>query len=191
MYCPLAAQPTTIIRSIEAQTPSTKLQESVLSEVFDHFRDHPIRFEAFAARIFQMVDNRVVIDEVTRATMDGGRDAVGRYLLGLKDDPVFAEFALEAKCYRPALNDAKPNTVGVKEVSRLISRLKHRQFGVLVTTSAVARQAYLEVREDKHPVIFITGKDISEILIEHGFNTKTMVKQFLNSQFPINGGTIK
>jgi hypothetical protein len=50
-------------------------------------------------------DQRVIIDEITRASVDGGRDAVGRYLLGLSDDPVYAEFSLEAKCYRPAWAD--------------------------------------------------------------------------------------
>ncbi len=37
-------------------------------------------------------------------------------------------------------------TVGVADVARLISRLRQRQFGVFVTTSVVARQAYKEVR---------------------------------------------
>jgi hypothetical protein len=31
--------------------------------------------------------------------------------------------------------------VGVREISRLISRLRHRQLGVLVTTSAIARRS--------------------------------------------------
>jgi hypothetical protein len=35
-------------------------------------------------------------------------------------------------------------TSGVREMSRLISRLRHRQFGVLVTTSYVDNQAYRE-----------------------------------------------
>lgn len=95
------------------------------------------------------------------------------------------EFALEAKCYRPGLNAAQPNTVGVKEVSRLISRLRHRQFGVLVTTSAIAKQAYEEVRDDRHPVIFISGKDIAEILIDKGFNTPEVVNNLLKDEFPI------
>ena len=43
-----------------------------------------------------------------------------------------------------------------------------RQFGVLVTTSYVARQAYKEIREDTHPVIIISGKDIVETLKKAG-----------------------
>jgi len=55
------------------------------------------------------------------------------HLLGPASDPVAVEFALEAKCY------AANHGVGVRETSRLIFRLRHRQFGVLVTTSYLAR----------------------------------------------------
>jgi len=184
-YRPLVAEPTTVIRSVEQQTPDSPLKASILECVWSHFKDAPIAFEAFAARIYQMTDSRVVIDEITRGTIDGGRDAIGRYLLGLPDDPVYAEFSLEAKCYRPPTSGVAPNTVGVKEVSRLISRIRHRQFGVLVTTSLVARQAYEEVREDRHPILFISGRDISEILIDKGFNTVERVAALLASEFQV------
>jgi hypothetical protein len=182
-YRQLVAEPTTVIRSVEQQTPDTSLKTSILECVWSYFKDSPIEFEAFAARVYQMTDARVIIDEVTRGTIDGGRDAIGRYLLGLPDDPVYAEFSLEAKCYRPPLNGIAPNSVGVKEVSRLISRIRHRQFGVLVTTSVVARQAYEEVREDRHPILFVSGRDISEILISNGFNTVERVAAFLATEF--------
>jgi hypothetical protein len=135
-----------------------------------------------------MHDQRVIIDKITRASVDGGRDAVGRYLLGLSEDPVYAEFSLEAKCYRPAWDGEGANTVGVREVSRLISRIRHRQFGVLVTTSAVGRQAYEEVREDRHPIIFLSGKDIAEILMTNGFNTRERVNVLLQREFPVSRG---
>ena len=184
-YRPLVAEPTTVIRSVEQQAPGTPLQASILECVWSHFKDVPIAFEAFAARIYQMTDARVIIDEITRGTIDGGRDAIGRYLLGLQNDPVYAEFSLEAKCYRPPINGHSPTTIGVKEVSRLISRIRHRQFGVLVTTSVVARQAYEEVREDRHPILFISGRDISEILIANGFNTVERVAALLASEFQV------
>lgn len=184
-YRPLVAEPTTVIRSAEQQTPDTPLKASILECVWKHFQDTPIAFEKFAARIYQMTDSRVIIDEITRGTIDGGRDAVGRYLLGLSDDPVYAEFSLEAKCYRPPINGLPPNTVGVKEVSRLISRIRNRQFGVLVTTALVARQAYEEVREDRHPILFISGRDMAEILISNGFNTVERVTGLLASEFKV------
>lgn len=183
IYKALTSEPTTIIRSIDQQTPQYNLQEKILEKIFEHFKNDPNVFEAFAAKVYSLSDARVIIDEITRGVIDGGRDAIGRYLLGLDDDPVYMEFALEAKCYRPGLNERSPNTVGVKEVSRLISRLRHRQFGVLVTTSVIAKQAYQEVREDRHPVIFISGKDITEILITKGYNTIELVSNLLTNEF--------
>lgn len=180
---PLTAEPTTIIRTGQEQTPDAQ-QAALLERVWRRFERHPIAFEAFAARIFAMLDRRVIVDSITRGVVDGGRDAFGRYLLGLDTDPVYAEFSLEAKCYRPPLNGQAPVTVGVSEVSRLISRISHRQFGVLVTTSVVGRQAYQEVREDRHPIVFICGRDIAEILIRNGYSNPERVDELLASEFP-------
>ena len=185
-YDALTAESTTVIRGAEMQMPDTATKTAILECVWDHFKDAPRAFEAFAARVFQMHDQRVIIDEITRASVDGGRDAIGKYLLGLSDDPVYAEFSLEAKCYRPPLNGHAANTVGVKEVSRLISRIRHRQFGVLVTTSVIGRQAYEEVREDRHPIIFFSGKDIADILTTNGFNTPALVKNMLRNEFEVS-----
>ncbi|WP_281972380.1 restriction endonuclease [Ruegeria faecimaris] len=183
----LTAESTTDIREPAEQFPTSPAKISILRAVWTHFKDNPVAFEAFAARIFQMHDQRVIIDNITRASVDGGRDAVGRYLLGLDDDPVYAEFSLEAKCYQPPFEGAKPTTVGVADVARLISRLKHRQFGALVTTSVIGRQAYKEVREDRHPIIFLCGKDIADILSSNGFNTAQLVETFLKNEFEISG----
>jgi hypothetical protein len=184
IYRALTAERTTVIRSAADQIPTAPGAREILSVVWRHFENAPYAFEEFAARIFQMHDARVVIDEVTRASVDGGRDAIGRYRLGLSADPVHVEFALEAKCYRPPLNGDAPNTVGVREISRLISRLRHRQFGVLVTTSLVARQAYEEVRDDRHPIIFLSGKDIVEILASNGYGSAPATKVWLMAEFP-------
>jgi len=73
--------------------------------------------------------------------------------------PSPSTFALEAKLY-----DLSGSGVGVAEVARLISRLRHRQFGVLVTTSYVAKQAYQEIRADQHPVVILAGRDIVDLL---------------------------
>ena len=186
-YRALTTESTTVIRSREEQLPDSPTKTAILETVWEHFKGAPYTFEAFAARLFQMHDQRVIIDEITRAAVDGGRDAVGRYLLGLSDDPVYAEFSLEAKCYRPPLNGKRANTVGVKDVSRLISRIRHRQFGVLVTTSVIAPQAYEEVREDRHPIIFFSGKDITDILTTNGFNTPNLVKDMLQNEFDVKG----
>ena len=192
-YDPLCAEATTTIRTEQEQTPQTPLERRILKALWNHFhaeekeqkRKSALVFERFGAFVFKLHGEKVVIDEITRGSVDGGRDAIGRYQLGFDDDPVYAEFSLEAKCYRPPLDGQSPNTVGVKEVSRLISRIRHRQFGVLVTTSVIARQAYQEVREDSHPIIFICGRDIAEILIKAGYNSAEQVSRLLNDEFPV------
>jgi len=116
--------------------------------------------------------------DVTRPWRDGGRDAVGECLLGPHSDPVAAEFALEAKCYAPT------NSVGVRETSRLISRLRHRQFGVLVTTSYLDAQAYREIREDGHPVVILAGRDVIERLKARGLDNNAVLRKRLHDAYP-------
>lgn len=50
------------------------------------------------------------------------------------------------------------------EKSRLISRIRYRQFGVLITTSYVHKQAYKGNIEDGHPILVISATDIVNIL---------------------------
>jgi hypothetical protein len=121
-----------------------------------------------------MADGYVGSYEVTRASVDGGRDAVGEYRIGPAADPVSVTFALEAKLYDPA-----GGGVGVSDVARLISRLRHRQFGVLVTTSYVARRAYQEVRANQHPVVILAAADIVSLLRAKGYPAPPSVSQWL------------
>ena len=170
LYNALTSKRTISIRSVSEQLPNNKTSMKLLETLFNFFMNEPTLFEYLAAEIYKMTDSKIIIDEITRGSVDGGRDAIGRIKLGLNEDPIFADFALEAKCYNPGFNNKKINTVGVKEVSRLISRIRNRQFGILVTTSAISKQAYEEVRSDNHPIIFLSGKDIINILIEKGLN---------------------
>ena len=118
-----------------------------------------------------MSEPRVERVDVTRPWRDGGRDAVGDFTIGPRADPITVEFALEAKCYQPGRN-----AVGVREVSRLISRLRHRQFGVLVTTSYVHSQVYQEIRDDGHPVVILSGADIVTVLKGRGLDSPAVVR---------------
>lgn len=111
--------------------------------------------------------------DFTRQSRDGGRDAIGYYRIGEGASAVLVEFALEAKCY------ALESSVGVKEISRLISRLRYRQFGILVTTSFVAAQAYKEIMEDQHPIVIICASDIIKLLIRHGINDLETLDRWL------------
>jgi hypothetical protein len=176
-YSPLQAPPTVIVRSRDQQLPGPA-DEPLLDAVYRHFADRPYDFEQFAADLWQIFEPHVDRIDVTRPWRDGGRDAVGDYLLGPGEDPVAVEFALEAKCYGAA------HSVGVRETSRLISRLRHRQFGVLVTTSYVHSQAYQEIREDGHPVVILAGRDLINILKARGYQTASAIRRHLNESYP-------
>jgi hypothetical protein len=182
----LAAKPAVETRTREEQLPDNDLERKILASVYNYFKNNPTAFEACAAALaqFQNPENYVT-DEITRRSVDGGRDAIGRYKLGPPADPITVDFALEAKCYRPELpgQTGTARQVGVKETARLISRLRHRQFGILITTSYVGPQAYREIREDKHPVILLCGRDITRLLIDKGYTSVEAVGRWLR-QFP-------
>ena len=117
--------------------------------------------------------------DLTRRYRDGGRDGIGRLRIGRPDTSVLVDFAIEAKCY------GTNSSVGVREVSRLISRLRHRQFGVIVTTSWLHDQAYKEIVEDGHPVMILAGKDLVELLRETGLQDSAAVLTWLKTSFPL------
>jgi hypothetical protein len=91
------------------------------------------------------------------------------------------DFVLEAKCKQPSVN----NSSGVSETTRLISRFRHRQFGIFVTTSCIHEQAYGEIIEDSHPVLVIAGADICDILLKSGFNSVEAVEHWLKTNFSV------
>jgi restriction endonuclease Mrr len=66
-----------------------------------------------------------------------------------------------------------------------VCAIRHRQFGVLVTTSVIARQAYEEVREDRHPIVFLSGKDIADILVANDYGTPASVRELLEVEFSL------
>lgn len=177
-YRPLVAPPTVITRTPAEQIPTSKAGLNLIALIHRHFAATPTGFEHFAAELWQRSEPRVQSVDVTRPWRDGGRDAVGTFAIGPHADPISVEFALEAKCYGPT------NSVGVREVSRLISRLRHRQFGVLVTTAHVNRQAYSEIRVDEHPVVIISGADIVEILRLAGLDDRIALQRHLDGQYP-------
>ena len=171
-YKALAATRSLSHRKREEQLPRDRLQRQLIETILAAYCEDSVGFERFAAEFFQMTESNVEAYELTRPWRDGGRDAMGLYRIGHLGDSIDVEFALEAKCYTT-------RAVGVREMSRLISRLRHRQFGVLVTTSYLHDQAYKEIKEDLHPVLVICGRDIADGLIENGFNTPESVRQFI------------
>ena len=158
----LCATPVSAVRTREEQLPVDPFQIALLSKIRNRFSEHPYGFERVAAYIMRLSDPKFVRWEMTRFSADGGRDATGKYLIGPGAAAFAVDCALEAKCY------AATNQVGVREVSRLISRLRHRQFGILATTSYLGDQAYREIIEDRHPVVVVAARDIAQILVRTG-----------------------
>jgi hypothetical protein len=184
LYRPLQAKHTSHVRSVAEQLPLEDSKKALLFKLYRYFNSTPGRFEYFAADIFRMSDPRVIAEGVIRNPVDGGYEAFGRYILGLAADPIYVGFTLEGKCYNPGFGQRKRKSVGVKETFRLISRLKNRQIGVLVTTSVIAEQAYQEARAGKYPVIFLCGSDIVSILYERGISTVKALEEWLSENYP-------
>lgn len=182
-YRPLRAVPSLEYRTKAEQLPGDEAGRAILAAIRARFADAPVQFEECAAKLVQLMDSQFVSCDVTRPSRDGGRDAVGLYRIGYGTASIQVDYALEAKCYGP------DNSIGTREVSRLISRLRHRQFGVIVTTSFLHSQAYQEIKEDKHPVIVVSARDIVSIFAKAGLTSVGDVIKWLAVNFPDSAGT--
>ncbi|MGW3127647.1 restriction endonuclease [Streptomyces sp. NPDC001123] len=178
-YAPLLAPSTTVIRSKADQLPDDQEGQAILDTIRAYFQGREHDFEACAVAVWRLMAPRTGACDLTRPSRDGGRDAVGQYILGPAAATIAIDFALEAKCY------SATNSVGVREVSRLISRLRHRNFGVLVTTSYFHKQVQEEVHEDGHPIALVCGRDMVDVLRQHGYTTGSAVQRWLEQSFPL------
>jgi hypothetical protein len=177
VYRPLKSTRSIEHRTKAEQLPSNTGDEVIIRTLHQYFAGRPHDFERCAAAIARLMLPDIAELDLTRPSRDGGRDAVGKLRLGRGAGSILVDFALEAKCYGPE------NSVGVREMSRLISRLRHRQFGILVTTSYVDLQAYREIKEDEHPIIVIAATDIVALLRSNGHADVESVKRWLEREF--------
>ena len=146
-----------------------------IAAIRNRYKDNPYGFEACATDIISKMDKNFVDFSLTRPWRDGGRDALGFYVIqtgGKANYPLKIDCALEAKCY------SEGTAVGVKQMSRLISRIRYRQFGVMITTGSVDTQAYQEVVEDGHPILIVTASDIATILRNNAINSTNVNTRF-------------
>lgn len=160
-YCALMCKAERTIKSREEQLPSTKNGQKMLETLQQFFikKDHGYSFESFANNLAQFMDNAIVDISTTRPYKDGGFDGIGKYkIFSNSDNEVLVDFYLQAKCYK------SDDAVGVADTARLISRIKDRQFGIMFTTSYLAKQAFQELIEDGHPIVLINGRIIIDYL---------------------------
>lgn len=159
------------------QLQSDEEGNKCLAFIRNYYSAFPQAFEACATDIVSKMDTNFVDFSLTRPWRDGGRDAVGHYVIsagGKANYPLKIDCALEAKCY------SENHAVGVREMSRLISRIRYRQFGIMVTTSSIDAQAYSEVVEDGHPILLVTASDIASVLRKNAI-TSHNIKEWLLS----------
>jgi hypothetical protein len=174
----LMAPRTRVFRKPAEQLPEDEQGIGMIEVMRSHFNGRPHAFEYCAAALARLMIPDITGLDVTRPSRDHGRDAVGQLRLGSGPSGILVDFALEAKCY------GARSVVGAEDMSRLISRLRHRQFGVLVTTSYVTPQIYEEIKEDEHPIIVIAARDIVELLRRHGRGSVEAVRAWLAEEFP-------
>ena len=153
------------------QLQSNEAGQKCLMKIRSYYKNNPFGFENCAKAILEKMDNKFQDFSLTRPWRDGGRDALGYYVIGSASKanyPLRIDCAMEAKCY------AENHAVGVREMSRLISRIRYRQFGVLITTSYVHKQAYKEIIEDGHPILVISATDIVNILRRNAISSENI-----------------
>lgn len=180
-YRPLQANRSLEYRTKDEQLPASSDGRAVVQCIHQYFANEPHAFEHCAAGLARLMISEIANIDVTRPSRDGGRDAIGQMRIGTGASAILVDFALEAKCH------ALTGGVGVRPMSRLISRLRHRQFGILVTTSYVDRQAYQEIKEDQHPIIVIAASDIVALLKDHGYSDPVSALSWLKSNYPLDG----
>lgn len=151
----LATPPEVHARTVADQLPQNDREERVLAAVRS-LSDR--QFEFFTKELLKLMDKRFFDLKVTRQVVDHGRDVVGQYRVGHDGHSLFLDICAEAKHWNE-------RAVGVYEVMRLISRIKHRDFGIIVTTSHFHTNVQDELIEDGHPILMISGGDIARILM--------------------------
>ena len=157
IYTPLQAARQVVPRTKIDQMAATERERAVLNAVHSGLSHR--EFEFAAADIVELMDTRFMDLAVTRFAGDRGRDVLGTYRVGHGWHKVSLSAAVEAKHW------GVKKGVGVKPMARLISRLRHRDLGVFMTTGYFDRQVQEELIEDRHPVILVSGGDIARILI--------------------------
>ena len=155
-YEPLVTEETPKPRPTREQVPAPGLE----TEIVEKLQSLTARQFEYAVRdLLELMG--YIEPRVTPAVRDNGRDVVAKYRAGYGDHSLLLDVSCEAKRW------GKGNAVGVAELARLIARLRHKDFGVFVTTSTFNDQAQKELIADGHHVILIAGGDIAKILIGH------------------------
>lgn len=170
-YRTLTATSTDPVRSRDKQLPSDVAGNEILEAIGNHFSGGA-DFHAFALSVWRM------IAPDTKSAVGEGRLLIERakYSVGPTSDRIEVDFVLDT--------DGGVVHAPVADVSRLLSRLRYREFGAFITLSYFADHIYDEVRSDGHPVALICGKDVVETLRRRGYSDVQSIQVWLDGSFP-------
>ena len=160
-------------RTKSDQLPTSADEIRILEYLFNNLSDR--EFEYAAAEIVRLLDPAFKDLLVTPASKDGGRDVIGKYYLGHAGHQIRLSAYVEAKKWKAS------SSIGVKPMMRLISRLKHRDIGVFITTSFFDQQIQKELIEDGHPVMLISGGDISRIIMKSELSSPSVLQAWVDA----------
>src|SRR5699024_12517177 len=75
------------IRDKELQLPKNIKDQKMLQRIIDYFDNDPYAFEEFAINTIQSMDNNFIL-KGTPKTVDGGRDGIGFYNIGIDNTEI-------------------------------------------------------------------------------------------------------
>ena len=109
--------------------------------------------------------------------------------IGRPSDTVQCNLTIGSSVLLGSRNNEAVSRAGSRISCVLRGSLRHRQVGILVTTSVVGKQAYAEIRQDHHPAAFLCGRELDVILMEMGLNSAQRVRAcfHLRNRLPANG----
>ena len=138
-----------------------------LNIIRERYKNDKRGFEVCAANIVCKMDTNYQSFVFSDTWRDGGTNVTGKYVIsqsGKVNIPISLGCALEAKCCDV------DNGINLKEMSRLIARIKEQQMGVFVTTSYVDS----EVVENGYPVLILTASDIAAVLRNNSISSRNI-----------------
>ena len=138
------------------QLEYAEADKTLLREVERYYAASPHAFEGLASLLAErVIGHGCKRGWVTKRCADGGVDFVCRLDLGSEFSSVPVVVLGQAKCQE---------SVGGKDLARLVARLQRGWVGVFVTTGVFSKAAQQELCEDRYPVVLINGKRLAREL---------------------------
>ena len=139
------------IHKKKEQMPPTKDEMNAISELR---KIHPIAFENLVVDLVRDIGGQYIAGiEVTKPIKDNGFDFEGQFVMS---EPFRYRLTFKGEVKRYGTD----NSVGPKDLSRLVASLERGQFGVFITTSYFTAQAQEEAIERKYPIHLINAKEL-------------------------------